>query len=55
MNKKRHKMMARSTERCLWRAHGEAVSFTREAIRTRHEFESAMLALDAALEQEEGK
>jgi len=38
-----------------FRAHGEASPFTRQAERTRHECEAAMLALDAALEQEEGK
>ena len=32
-----------------FRAHGEASSFTRQAERTRHECEAAMLSLDAAL------
>ena len=32
-----------------FRAHGEASSFTREAERTQHECEAAMLSLDAAL------
>lgn len=38
-----------------FRAHGESVPFTREADRTRHECEAAMIALDAALEQEKGR
>lgn len=38
-----------------FRALGEATAWTRAAEQARHECEAAMLALDAALEQEEGR